>query len=385
MQNDLEKSIFDVTSKSSVSVPTLLYHDMKEHVLIMSDLGSLPSILDHFSAIVGGLSTLLNPAVQLNQAGSVILDSIGEEEKELESFYLQLGTQFGHFFALIHSRNTLDVIQRRFGSDSKFPSDPSIEEAVVGWTITQMQNRLNLFPSISAEFSPKADQLVERALADARRQTVEAERAFIHGDAWPSAMLVDPAMQKNSPLLSVGFIDWEYAKIGRGISSDFAVVSAYFALMEIAAAFVSETKISIASNNIPMYLHKFRNAMVLKYREASCEEDALWQQNLGDGDIPDVLDPRTLVFRSTMIAHGTEIIRLTLTRRWKCGHTQCSMDSSELDNEKRHCELLQRMIRYGLWYLCHAEDSLSEFCSRKNWEKIIAGHGNGYWLLDLFL
>jgi hypothetical protein len=56
MQNDQEKNIFDVTCKSSVSVPTLLYHDTDSNVLVMSDLGPLPSMLDLFSDTFGGFT-----------------------------------------------------------------------------------------------------------------------------------------------------------------------------------------------------------------------------------------------------------------------------------------------------------------------------------------
>jgi len=198
-------------------------------------------------------------------------------------------------------------------------------------------------------------------------------------------MLVAPALQNSSSSIYTGFIDWEYAKIGRGVSDDFAVLSAYFALMEIAAAFASETETSIASRNIFMYVQKLRYSMVLEYRRASRQEGALWQQDPMLGRTPDASDPRTIIFRSTMIAHGTEIIRLTVARRWKCGHTQCSMERRELDITKTGCKLLQRMIRHGLWYLCHAGADLSEFCGRENWEETHTGHDDGFWLLDLFL
>src|SRR5215469_16654348 len=114
MQNDKETNLFDVTWKSSVSVPTLLYHDTNEHVLVMSDLGPLPSMLDLFSDTCGGFNIRSNLAIQLRQVGSVVLNSISSEETELRNFFIQLGTQIGHFFALIHSRNTLNILRSRF-------------------------------------------------------------------------------------------------------------------------------------------------------------------------------------------------------------------------------------------------------------------------------
>jgi hypothetical protein len=385
MENENGKNLFDVTRRSSVSVPTLLYHDTKENILVMTDLGTLPSMSDFFTDTVGGFNILSNLTVQLKKAGLFNLNIISATETELESFFTQLGTQFGHFLALIHSPGTLNVIRSRFGCDSKFPCDPSVAEAVVGWTVTRLRERLELFSSLLTEFDVTTEQLVDRAITNVCRETIEEERALIHGDAWPTAMLVVPALQKNNLPLSTGFIDWEYARIWRGVSSDFAVTSAHYALMEITAAFKSETMTYAAPTSTFLYLRKFRCAMITQYCVTSRQEGALWPLAFTNDDIPKLSDPRTLIFRSTMIAHGTEIIRLSVTRRWKCSHTHCNMESSELEDSKRNCDLLQSMIKYGLWYLCRAGASLSEFCGRDNWEKINKGHSEGFWLLDLFL
>jgi len=148
-------------------------------------------------------------------------------------------------------------------------------------------------------------------------------------------MLMLPTLRKTNPSLSTGFIDWEYAKIGRGVSNDFACVSAHYALMEIAAAFTSEMKTSTASRNVFMYVQKFRYAMVLEYRTVSRQEGALWQLDLANRDTPEVSDSRTIIFCSTIITHGAEIIRLAVTRRWKCDHTQCSMGAGWYENTLR--------------------------------------------------
>jgi hypothetical protein len=385
MENGNGIGIFDVTRKSFVAVPTLLHHDTNENVLVMTDLGSVPSMLDFFSGEIGGYTLLTNVAAQSRITEQYNLNITGGRESELESFFIQLGSQFGHFLALLHSPNTLKVIRSRFGSNSKFPYDPSLGKAIDAWTVTRLKVRLELFSSLLAEFNVAAEELEDRAVTNTSRDTIEEERALTHGDAWPTAMLAVPPLQKNNLPLSAGFIDWEYARIWRGVSSDFAITAAHYAVMEIAAAFTSERMRGIAPTNTLSYLMKFRCTMVSQYRVVSSQEGALWQPTFTNGDIPEVTDLKALIFRSTMIAHGAEIVQVAMSRRWRCGHTQCSLEGSELEPRKGQCELVQRIVRYGIWYLCHAGASLSEFCSRDNWEKLQIGQRQGFWLLDLFL
>jgi hypothetical protein len=88
----------------------------------------------------------------------------------------------------------------------------------------------------------------------------EEERSFIHGDAHPYYYLVAPEPQKGNFPLSVCFINWEYARIGKGVSNDFAVAVAWFALMEIAAAHRSESMSCAPSKRALLCIRAFTRA-----------------------------------------------------------------------------------------------------------------------------
>jgi hypothetical protein len=85
-----------------------------------------------------------------------------------------------------------------------------------------------------------------------------------------------------------------------------------------------------------------------------------------------------------MIAHGAEIIRWTFSLRWKCGHANC-FEGEALEESKSDCELMQRMVRRGLWYICCAGADVLEFSQPRNWARLQAAREEGFWLLDLFL
>jgi len=380
MEDENEKNLFDVTRRSSVSVPILLYHDMNANVIVMTDLGSLPSISTFFTGTIGGHFVHVDLAVQLERSSLFSLGTISSEI-ELEPYFIQLGRQFGTCFALIHSPNTLNIIGSRFRNYSEFPSDTSLNDFGQRWDELSFKARLELFPSILTEFSVTAQQLYNQAKADSIRNITKEERAFIHGDAHPNAMLVAPPLRKSNLPLYAAFIDWEFAKIGRGVSSDFAIASAFYAAMEIAAAHRSETMACTTSKAALQYIRKFRYTLVSQYRTTSLQEGALWAKG---GAISDPSDPRAFIIRSTMIVHGSEIIRRTATMRWACGHTKC-MKGSELEKSKGNCELLQRMARYGAWYLCSARSGVLEFSRPENWKRLQTGHREEFWLFDLFL
>jgi hypothetical protein len=231
------------------------------------------------------------------------------------------------------------------------------------------------------EFGATGGQLFRRAIADFNRDPADEEQAFIHGDAHPYNMVVAPAAPEAILLLSAGVIDWEYARIGRGVSQDFAVASAYYALMEIAAAYRSELKTCMASADALRYICNFRYSLVSHYRAVSRQEGAKWAKG---GAISGPSDSRAFIVRSAMIAHGTEIIRRAIALRRKCGHRKC-MEGGDLEKSKAHCELMRRMIRHGVWYLHVSGADMLEFSDPENWKRLQRGHREGFWLFDLFL
>ena len=90
-------------------------------------------------------------------------------------------------------------------------------------------------------------------------------------------MLVVPALEKGKTL-PASFIDWEYARIGRGVSYDFAMATAHY------AAFVYETQASTESRKVSMCIQKFRYTLVSEYYVASRQEGSLWPLDLMNGD-----------------------------------------------------------------------------------------------------
>jgi hypothetical protein len=171
------------------------------------------------------------------------------------------------------------------------------------------------------------------------------------------------------------------ARIGRGVSRNFASAAAYLALMETAAAYRSETMICAASKSALACIRKLRSTLISQYRAISRQEGAMWARA---GAVSSPADPRAFVVRSAMIAHGAEIIRQALTSRWKCGHAKC-FQGGELEKSKSQCELNQRMIRREIWYFHSAGANMSEFSRPENWQRLQIGQREGFWLLDIFL
>jgi hypothetical protein len=231
-----------------------------------------------------------------------------------------------------------------------------------------------------AESSITAHELFSRAVADFNRDAADEERALVHGDTYPHAFLVAPTLQEDGLPLSIGFIDWESARTGRGVSGDFAPAAAYFALMETAAAYRSETMACAASKSALACIRKFLSTLISQYRAMSRQEGALWAKA---GAVSSPADPRGFIVRSAMIAHGTEIIRRALTMRWICGRAKC-FEGGDLEKSKSQCELNQTMIRRGVWYLHSARADMLEFSRPENWQRLQIGQIEGFWLLDLF-
>lgn len=316
--------------------------------------------------------------MEFKRNNSASLDMISSREAELESFFTKVGVQFGSFLALLHSTDTLDVIGSRFGHHSNFP-ESSIHDSSGAGYISQLKARLQLFAPLVAKLGVTSQQLFDRAMHDFSRETGEQERALAHGDAFLNLLVApDPHEDNSIPLTSC--VDWEHARIWRGVSGDFPITAAGFATMEIAAAYRSETMACAASTRALRCIRKLRCALVLQYRETSCQRGSSWI-----GAISEPSDPRAYIVRSAMIVHGTEMIRHAVYRRWKCGHTNCSMDGDKLEPRKADCELLQMMMRCGIWYLYGAGDDLSQFRRPDNWKRLQAGRREGLWLLDLFL
>ena len=80
LPGDSRGSLYEVTSRSDVSVPTLLYHDTVKRVLIMSDLGPLPSMTELVSDTLGGSNIYASHTVKDSRESFNIYNKSDEDE-----------------------------------------------------------------------------------------------------------------------------------------------------------------------------------------------------------------------------------------------------------------------------------------------------------------
>lgn len=103
---------------SSVKVPTLLYHDVDGHVLVMSDLGSLPNLSEVFSDLGGYSPAIVPPELKRHSQSDIITDS--------PMFFDTIGTRFGSFFARLRSPKSLLALLDDKERGSDFLTNPEI-------------------------------------------------------------------------------------------------------------------------------------------------------------------------------------------------------------------------------------------------------------------
>lgn len=167
---------------------------MQKHVLILSDLGSIPNL----SASLASLRK-----IPLLEASSQLIAS-----------YQNLGIRLGHFFAELHSART----RERLGADvlASF-ENPGVGTLVYKTMISPLKAYLTDFGI------PNTEELYRRIRENFDSKSEPGEECFALGDSWSGAILWDPEhLTPGGGGMGgmVGVIDWEFAGMANGLNGD---------------------------------------------------------------------------------------------------------------------------------------------------------------------
>ncbi|KAG8763366.1 hypothetical protein FRC15_008025, partial [Serendipita sp. 397] len=241
-----------------ISVPQLIFHDDVKYVLIMEDLGVLPT-LDN---------AILQNKIQHNA-------HFGSQEVATA-----LGRGLGVLHALQVDQDTKDAL-RNLNSD-----DVVFELAVKG-----VEDKL---ASLGVGDSAVLGNRVATAFEDSKQLIDEQEGhrpakvpvVLSMGDLWPASVLVDGENHR------LGLIDWEFAHLSLPLS-DIAQFSAYLNLYSLAYTSID-------------WLSGFILTFMNSYISHSRQLEAAW------------LSPTLShsLLRHAVILHGREMVNIAMERDW---------------------------------------------------------------------
>lgn len=351
----------------AVRLPTLLHHDTASHVLVLRDLGRLPSLTQILSA-VGGNHTLLSPSSPDQKV--VPTDRVSPNTV---TYFTSIGRKIGEYFALLHAPRTRDTILTSPGKDLAYLENPSMKNVVLELAIRPVR-QLGEFPGLFT--SQEADEFYQLIETDFLRSPTPEELSFVLGDCWPAAILVQPDFDHPDPL--VGVIDWEFASFARGVHGDISQLLAHFQLFRFAGE-------NLDSDVYVMYIDAMVTALVSAYREESQRQGAEWLANgPGRHDPPAASSLRATILRSAFLAHAAEITNAVFWKAWVCRDSSCPVVEHTTANQAE-CRLVQRMVESAAWYLRAAKRDNLHFCEPEHWQEIChkAALSNAMYLLKL--
>lgn len=331
------KLLHSICAESSVEVPTLLHHDLEEHVPIVSDIGPLPNLSEIFSSL-GGYTPLVSPA------------SVSVPEYALGTplgYYAIVGRKIGSFFARLHSPYSLSCIINSPRHGTEFLSNPTMRDIVLDHAIRPLKAQLELFPRILS--ASEAKILYQRVEDNFVRSPPMKERAMVLGDCWTGAILV--GAMEDGPM--VGVIDWEFASIGRGVDGDMAQFLAHLQLFQLAASWHEQ---SIQHQALELLTGELTTA----YRRQSITEEVKWA---GEGK-PAAASLQARMMRSAFLGCAAEMINCAFWKVWPCESPRCGTPHP---TEQEGCKLIQQMVEKAVWYLRLAGDDEMEFVKEQNW------------------
>ncbi|KAK9247939.1 kinase-like domain-containing protein [Lipomyces tetrasporus] len=325
---------------SSVVVPKLLQHDAENHILILEDLGNLPT-----------LSEYLTPLSKRRQSQSDI------------AILHQIGWRLGQFLADLHSKSALDTLGTK---TLKGFENPSMVKVVRESAVSPIVKYLEKFDIQDAE------QLVQVVTEDFDRDLLDEEKCFTVGDLWTGAILISEAdfngdvittneqvqsdVDGNEPKL--GVIDWEFSGAGAGVNGDMAQLFAHLHLHLLAAEQGSQLH-DITAGLIESIADSYNQRSRLK-RAIWTLTDTGQRESLSISIAPEESSPAARIMRSAFVLHGRELVNNAIERDW----TAFSGTSG-----KREANLMVRsMVLTGVWYLRAAKKSVVEFVSAENWK-----------------
>lgn len=333
-------------------MPQLLHHDLDSHVLIMSDIGPLPNLASLFAHLGGSGSPPFPPAPVFNP-GSI-------------PYFTTLGTRLGLFFAKLHSPATLSLIQADPNRGPDLFANPYLANFAFENGIAPIKSQLLLFPQLLS--AGEAEVLFERISKSIKMPLVEEEKAFTLADCWPGSVLVTPLEEMTDGArceeMRIAVVDWEFARIGRGVGNDIAQFLARLALLHTAAVCKGDL-------GLDKGLVALAAAIERTYRETSIEEGAPWtagSESVGSGEKGAELDAKSLksrVLRSTFLTFGAEMMRCAFAKEWNCEDARCLVDGQHT-SKKNDCEMRRAMVEKAVWYFRAAREDEQSFCSREN-------------------
>lgn len=187
---------------TSISIPSVLYYDSQDHILVNEVLGPLLTLDDYLAAY---------------SSDEPELDASSQEVCH------KLGTRIGEFFAKMHSPQSLNEVQE---SRSDVLRNSITHDLISQIAVRPIEKHLIQYEVLNAA------SLFERVLADYHRPSLPEERCFVLGDLMPGDILVEAS---GNGTQQVGVIDWEFSAIDRGPNGDMARFLASLHLSLLAA------------------------------------------------------------------------------------------------------------------------------------------------------
>lgn len=166
-------AVLDLSHPDSVKFPDVLHYDAEAHVLVLQDLGDVPS-----------LKAWLTPSSPVETCA-------------------RIGASLGRFFAGVHGVRL---------------KNPGVMEQFAGNETARRLSALVYYDNLprAAEAFGYRDGFIAEAAADAAREVMEAKEVLTLGDAWPGNVLVSGSVGAGLEDLKVELymIDLELSKPG---------------------------------------------------------------------------------------------------------------------------------------------------------------------------
>jgi hypothetical protein len=356
----------------------LLHYDPERHVIIMSDKGKLTNLAAVFTELVG----YIGPQREDNMISATNDSSSPSPRDAAASVFGSVGDYLGSFFAKLHSPRALSAIVDDTERGKKYLDNPHLGSLAFEGVIRLAKENLMLFPNLLD--TVEATELYDRIVGNCTSSDPANTCTLALTDCWPGALLVDHlgTIEDEGPAeLTVAVVDWEFAGIGRGLNGDMAQLLGQFSMMECAANCNADT---VRGEQ----LRTLMTSMGKAYRQVSFGEGSRWttRASLSDAEGFAALEPktpRTQMLRSAFLTYGAEIVHWALIKPWKCRNPACLIDQKHT-TVKQECATIQEMIKRAVWYLQHAKDDESEFCSLENQHVLRQARNEGQWLLEFF-
>ncbi|KAL2065955.1 hypothetical protein VTL71DRAFT_3625 [Oculimacula yallundae] len=282
-----------LASSYNITFPRVLWHDRYSHILIMSDIGNMPTLKDSLRS----------------------LQSLNEEQdkREIQMSFLQLGTSIGMFLAELHASSTTKGLPSHelaeFANDSAKDFTYSWKIEDLKWVLPAagVRDHTKLFKAILNDWKEPAGPVV-----------------FVNGNLTAESFL----MQKSGP---IGLIGWQSAGPGRGLNGDIATLFASIRVLTCDTD-LANAKYIAAAALMQGIATSYRHQLPVKWEVSWNGTEGHWPhlEERGTGAMA--------VLRSAFIVYGTALIVAAATEFDVCEYpvhpldTMCSIRAA-VDNE----------------------------------------------------